>query len=957
MQKVLHDRTGESHPEEAHPLDMECINCEIKRQGKRHILFIFSLLFTTNGFSQFFWTGYANHATNSRGRTFTRDAYTYSTAGVGTLAGNTMTTRVSHVGPNQGSDITNFSLTCGSGANNQIHTSTEYFSTGALDPCLYRCPPTYDPGLTAVGLWVGVDWPDKTSSVDIDLAFTLPVFNANFDIYDINQNVVFLPFADLLVISGVTCSGTTVYPVSVTNLDPPYSYTPGTGTLAPTNNTTLGVGGNYATVTFPNVGLVSIKISYYSNPTIPAPDPADPDYQYIILKELQGTSSASTPLAVAASSTVLCSGGSATLTAGSGYTSYSWNPGGATTQSITVAPGVGTNTYTVVASNAGGCPVSATTTISVSPPPVANVSSATICGGQNATLTASGGGDYSWSSGQTTSAISVAPTTNATYSVIVSIGSCTDTAVGSVSVTSGITATAGPNTTICSGQNATLGATGGGTYSWSNGATTSGISISPTITTTYSVTVTNGLCTDTSSAVVTVSSALPPIISGNTSLCAGDVATLTASGGATYLWNTGATATVITVNPTTATFYTVTATSAAGCVSSNTVSVIIAPPPVASANNVTLCSGQTATLTASGGGNYSWSNGSTTNPLLISPTTNTTYSVIVSIGSCSDTAFSTATVLPGVTANISGNTSLCAGDMTTLTASGGVNYSWNNGSTSNVITASPTTTTGYAVIVSNASGCSATAILLVTVSPPPVASAVGITVCAGQNATLTAFGGGNYSWSNGSSSNPLVVTPTSASTYSVIVSIGSCSDTASASVGINPSPTPSASGDITIVQGQSTVLSASGGTNYVWNNGETGANISVSPSVTMQYCATVINSYGCADSACVWVAVLDMDCSAAKLGELFIPNAFSPNGDGENETLLLYYGNYDCIKEYTFVVYSRWGEKVFETEHPAESWDGTYSRSENSGLFAWYMKAVLLNGTKIEKKGNVCLMR
>ncbi len=927
-------------------------------QDKKISLLLCSLFFTVSGFSQFFWTTYSKHPSDSRGLTFTRDAYTYSIAGAGTLAGNTMSARVSHFGSTQGFDIANSSFTCPSGTANQIQTSTEYFSTGTLDPCLYLCPPLQDPGLVTTGLWLGVDWPNKTSTADVDLAFLYPVYNASFDIYDINQNVVSLPFSDLLVISGITCTGATVYPLSVTNLDPPYTYNSGTGTIAPSNNTTLGLGTTYATVTFANVGLASIKISYKSNPTIPAPNPGNPDYQFVIVKEIQGTYSAPVSLTVTPNSSVLCAGSSVTLTASSGFSSYAWNPGGATTQSIIVVPPVGSTTYTVVASNAGSCPVTATATVSVSPPPVASATSATICSGQNATLSASGGGNYNWSTGQTTNQIIVSPTANTTYSVIVAIGSCADTAFDSVTVSPGITATAGPNSTICSGQTATLNATGGGTYSWSNGQTTSSINISPTTTSTYSVTVSNGLCTSTASATITVNAAPAPIITGNTSLCVGDIATLTASGGNSYSWNTGATTPVITVSPTAAASYTVTATSAGGCVSTNTVNVTVSPPPVASANNATVCSGQAATLTASGGGNYSWSNGNTTNPIFVSPTTNTTYSVVVSIGSCADTAFAAVNVVPGVTANISGNTILCAGDIATLTASGGGNYSWSTGSTSNVITVNPASTTSYTVITSNGNGCTASSTVTVSVSPAPITSANGTTVCAGQNAILTASGGGNYAWSNGATTSSIIVMPTSATTYSVIVSIGSCTDTASASVVVNPNPTASAFSNITITQGQSTTLGASGGGTYLWSNGSTDANMTVTPTATMQYCVLVTNSFGCTDSDCVWITVNELDCSFAAVGELFMPNVFSPNGDGENEYLKLLYGNYACIATYEFFVYNRWGEKVFETNDPKDEWDGMYNgKSENTAVFAWYMKAVLVNGNQIERKGNISLMR
>jgi gliding motility-associated-like protein len=88
---------------------------------------------------------------------------------------------------------------------------------------------------------------------------------------------------------------------------------------------------------------------------------------------------------------------------------------------------------------------------------------------------------------------------------------------------------------------------------------------------------------------------------------------------------------------------------------------------------------------------------------------------------------------------------------------------------------------------------------------------------------------------------------------------------------------------------------------------------------------------------------------------LFIPNAFSPNKDGQNDIL---YVRGDCISTMDFIVYDRWGAKVFESTNINNGWDGTYKgKPMNTASFAYYLKAVLLNGTTIEKKGNVALVR
>jgi gliding motility-associated-like protein len=87
----------------------------------------------------------------------------------------------------------------------------------------------------------------------------------------------------------------------------------------------------------------------------------------------------------------------------------------------------------------------------------------------------------------------------------------------------------------------------------------------------------------------------------------------------------------------------------------------------------------------------------------------------------------------------------------------------------------------------------------------------------------------------------------------------------------------------------------------------------------------------------------------------FIPDAFSPNGDGHNDIL---YVRGDCIKTMDFVIYDRWGNKVFESTNISYGWDGTYKgQPENTATFAYYLHAILFNGSAEDKHGNVSLVR
>ncbi|TAL58357.1 MAG: gliding motility-associated C-terminal domain-containing protein, partial [Bacteroidetes bacterium] len=107
---------------------------------------------------------------------------------------------------------------------------------------------------------------------------------------------------------------------------------------------------------------------------------------------------------------------------------------------------------------------------------------------------------------------------------------------------------------------------------------------------------------------------------------------------------------------------------------------------------------------------------------------------------------------------------------------------------------------------------------------------------------------------------------------------------------------------------------------------------------------------------CVTVFVEPMDCSTA--GELYLPNAFSPNNDGENDFFRLYYGNRICIETFKLVIYNRWGEKVYESTDPAFKWDGSYrKKEEGTAVFVYYTKATLITGEEIVKKGNISIIR
>ena len=243
------------------------------------------------------------------------------------------------------------------------------------------------------------------------------------------------------------------------------------------------------------------------------------------------------------------------------------------------------------------------------------------------------------------------------------------------------------------------------------------------------------------------------IASSSPSVCMGGSITYTAinSGGTpgySYTWTSGPSTTTFVVNESAPAIYiyTVTSTDANSCTVTNTISGNFKINPVVSVSNTSICPLAIGTLTASGAGSYSWSNGSSTNPTTVSPSSNTQYTVIGSIAGCTATAIAGVILKPVPVVAFASNAPICEGDSLVLLSTNTHSlYYWSGplgfNSTTNTVSihlATPARSGNYTLKVTAANSCTNSVTTALTVNPIPPLVVSTNTVCEGH--TLNLFG-------------------------------------------------------------------------------------------------------------------------------------------------------------------------------------------------------------------------
>jgi len=522
---------------------------------------------------------------------------------------------------------------------------------------------------------------------------------------------------------------------------------------------------------------------------------------------------------------------------------------------------------------------------------------------------------------------------------------------------------------VCRGQSLVLNGTGSLSYTWSTGATTNSISITPTVNTTYTV---NGIdahgCLLRSVQTVSVHESPTISVTGSPNLCIGRTATQVAVGASSYTWSNGAISSSLVVTPAVATIYTVTGTAPGGCTASIATTVNILPLPSLTVTGThTVCAWSAFTLEASGASVYGWSDGSHSATLSLVPhpslQTHTYYVTGVSAIGCFTRQTVSVTVMPLPTVSIAGNTqTVCAGSVLTKTALGASGYTWSTGDKSNVANLLPLSNTIYTVTGANNFGCTNTATTLITVKPTPTVTTQDVQACSGDTFTLSVTSvsaqGVSYTWYPDQVRGYSITSVAgSAAIYTVTASNSACTASATSSLSIISSTTLSISPDVQIISGTSTQLHVSGGGSYTWSPTDhldctNCPNPVASPETDTRYC--VISQSGtCPGTACVNVSIA---CDSAH--DLSVPNAFTPNGDKNNDEFCLQ-GWKECVRSFEIMIFNRWGERIYESADAGFCWDGVYKgQLLNPDIFVYVISAMKYSSdTVIHKKGNITLIR
>ncbi|WP_132055882.1 PKD domain-containing protein [Pseudocnuella soli] len=392
-----------------------------------------------------------------------------------------------------------------------------------------------------------------------------------------------------------------------------------------------------------------------------------------------------------------------------------------------------------------------------------------------------------------------------------------------------------------------------------------------------------------------------------------------------------------------------------------------------------ICNGDRLQLEAFGQGNFTWTPGTsieqanTATPTVF-PASTTNYVVRLDQEGCINQDTVQVRVVNSVSLSMPADTVICATDAIQLIpVSNGLRFAWSPASSvsnPDILTPStaPAATTTYQ-LSATIGGCTTTESMKVAVVPYPVAAAGDDQlICFENTAQLQAsMDGTRFEWTPAALlENPTAIAPTTKPLLASQQFILAVYDNKGCPkpgrdtvlVQVLPSINASAGRDTSVIVGQPLQLQATGGSTYQWlpplglNNPNIANPIAVfdGSQETVTYQVLVANEASCVDSASITVRIFQTD------PRVFVPTAFTPNGDGKNDLFRPIAVGMSQIQ--FFRVFNRWGEKVFETTKSEDGWDGRIGgQLQASGTFVWVVKGIDFNGKEFFAKGTVTLIR
>lgn len=335
----------------------------------------------------------------------------------------------------------------------------------------------------------------------------------------------------------------------------------------------------------------------------------------------------------------------------------------------------------------------------------------------------------------------------------------------------------------------------------------------------------------------------------------------------------------------------------------------------------------------------------------------------ITVGACAASSVQQLTVVDPQLTLTSTNAS-CFGltdgtlGVTVAGGSGTYTYGWNTAPPQTTANATNVGAGTYTVVVVDGT-CIVTDSITI-IEPAEIMATMSATQgCApslgsAQVAPSGGVGGFTYAWTPSLQTTATALLLDSAMHTVTVTDGNGCTYVDSILVQIFPPPVVTVTADTTIEYGNSIQLNATGGVSYYWDpidnlDCSDCPNPVANPLEDKHYCVTATDANGCSNETCMTLSVVIV------CGEVFVPSAFSPNDDGENDILCVYS---DCMESMTFTLFNRWGEKVYQTNNMSVCWDGTWNgKPLNSAVFVYTLDGYLINGELIEQKGNVSLIR